>query len=339
MNKQTKNYREKIMKFIRKVLPLIGLCIFIYLIYNIGINKIIDTFSQISIILIGLALFYHIPRVMLKTYQWQYLNKKQKIEVKSLTISKIFLIYLFYGAITPGYIGTIIKVAYMKEATNEPLGKLFINNVIFTILSQFSLYLLFLFGIIMISNRIPETLPISITFILIMLAFCFYFYKKERGEKTLYFIVKLLMLKKLKNLFNKFIETFYMDFPNFKELIVTFIIGIPCWIIVYTQIYTIALSFNINVPYLDFILFCAVCNVVALIPISIGGLGTREYTFIVLLEPYGVEASVALVISLAGYLITDISLGIVGIIVALFESRNKKNNKFKMKSFMKNIDF
>ena len=60
---------------------------------------------------------------------------------------------------------------------------------------------------------------------------------------------------------------------------------------------------------------------IGLIPISIGGLGIREGSLVILLLAFGVKQEVAFVISIAGFFVKLVIPSIVGMIIAFRENR------------------
>ena len=73
---------------------------------------------------------------------------------------------------------------------------------------------------------------------------------------------------------------------------------------------------------------------IAFIPITSAGLGTREATLIFLFSFFGVTAEKALVISLAGHLLTDVLTGFYGFLISIFEARSKKKNLSDLKDIL-----
>ena len=261
------------------------------------------------------------------------LLKKQKIRVSFLKSLKIFLIGYFYGSVTPGYLGQTIRIPYMKIATKEPLGKLFVNSFIETAVHGLSLYIMMLIGAFLVASQYPEIFIGSCIFFCGSILIYIFFIKKERGERTFYFLIKLFIPKKFRKQMDRFVETFYKDFPQLKDYILPFLLGIPAWIIIYSQIYIIGLSLNVEIPYFLFLLLYPIANIVAFIPISAAGLGTREATLVFLFSLYGVAPEKTVVISIAGHLLTDVLTGFYGLIISISESRNNKKNLTKFNNF------
>jgi len=342
--------KNNTIKFLKKFMPFIGIVLLIYILIDIGLQDILSALEKLknSPIYIILAVALTLPRILIRNFQWQYILRKQKIFVSYIKSLKIFLIGYFYGAITPGYMGLLIRVPYLKEETNEPIGKLFVNNVILSAISTLPLYFMATLGAFVIaSQKLPETflinpdlIPIIACIILtVQISIYLFFIKKERGMKALRFLVKLAFKKKFQYILKRFIENFYRDFPSLRELIVPILLAVPGWVIIFSQIYILGLPLGITkVPYFDFILLYSIANLIAFIPITSGGLGLRELTLITLLDTYGIEANIAVVIGLTGHLITDVLTGFYGLIIALFEAINndKKKNFSEIKSLLKN---
>jgi uncharacterized protein (TIRG00374 family) len=181
-------------------------------------------------------------------------------------------------------------------------------------------------GAFLMVGTIPELLPITIAW---MVGFCLavlYFSRKERGEKFFRVIITYLIPKKVKPHLHAFVETFYSDFPRFKVMIIPYLIGIITWVIVFSQEYLILLGLNLQIPYLTFLALYPIANVAGFIPITFGGLGTREFTAILIFTTlFAVTAEQILVLSLVGFCVTDIFLAFIGFLLSLTETRIKTN--------------
>jgi len=335
---------RKIFKQAKKFLPLIGIAIFVYIVYNLDIEKIIVVFLSINPIFIICSLTLTIPRLIIRNTAWQIIQKEQKITIsffQSLKIFligyfygsitpglKIFLIGYFYGSITPGYIGQLMRVPYMKEKTGAPYGKLFVNSLMETIIHTLSLYGMMLIGALLVMGVLPELLYISGIWVVLLAIILFYFVKRERGEKLLeklfHLLIQYLIPKKLKTNLYRFVDTFYTDFPEIKKLLLPLVLGIFTWIIIFSQEYIIVLALGVDIPYLYFLLLFPIANVVGFIPITFAGLGTRELAAIFLFSTlFGVAEEEVFVFTLLGFIITDIFTGFIGFILSLTETKKR----------------
>jgi uncharacterized protein (TIRG00374 family) len=316
---------KKIFVHVKKFLPLIGIVIFLYLIFSLDVNKIIDALFSIHPLFIVISLSLTIPRLILRNFAWQLIIKEQKISLSCLQSLKIFLIGFFYGSITPSYMGQLMRVPYMKEKTGEPYGKLFVNSMLELIIHTLSLYGMMLFGAFLIISTSFELFSIVIVWIISIVIVLLFFIKKERGEKLFFTLIKYLVPGKLKHSFNKFVSTFYKDFPRVKKLFLPLFIGLFTWIIIFTQEYIFVYALDVNIPYVYFLVLFPIANTAGFLPITFAGLGTREFTSIFIFSTlFGVEVEKIFVFTLLGFIITDLFTGFIGFILSLTESRKAK---------------
>jgi len=307
----------RLLNTLKKFLPLIGIIIFIYLIYSLDIKEIGNAFLLINPLFLACSLLLTIPRIFIRNSAWQLIQKEQKITIPFFTSLKIFLIGYFYGTITPGYIGQLMRVPYMKEETEEPYGKLFVNTMIETIIHTLTLYGMMFFGALLVISTLPSLFILTVTWVSILGIILFFFLKKERGEKFFFTLVYYLTPHSIKKYLHQFVDTFYFDFPQIKRLIVPLLLGLCTWIIIFTQNYLIVFGMGLDIPYFSFLLLFPVANVAGFIPISFAGLGTRELTAVFLFSTiFAIPEAQVFVFSLVGFIITDVITGFIGFICA-----------------------
>jgi len=315
---------KKIFKQVKIFLPLVGIVIFVYLIYRLGIEKIIDAILSISPIYIILSLLLTIPVLIIRNYAWQLIQREQKIKVNFLQSLKILLIGYFYGVITPSYLGLLMRVPYLKEKTGEPYGKLFVNASIDSIVHTLSLYGMMFIGALLVIGAIPKLFYITCAWVLILGIILLYFVKKERGEKLLFFLVKYFAPEKIKHYLDDFVGTFYTDFPKIKKLILPLILGIFTWVISFSQGYLIVLALGLDIPYLYFLLLYPVANTAGFLPVTFAGLGIREWASIFLFSTiFFVAEEKVFAFTLISFIITDVLTGFIGFIFSLTEAKKR----------------
>lgn len=315
---------KNLFKYVKKFLPLIGIILLILLVISLDVEKLKNAFLSIKPIYIVLALSLTLPMVLIRNYGWQLLLKEQKIKIGYFLSLKIFLIGFFYCSITPGYIGHVVRIPYLKEETGEPYGKLFVNTVIDSVLRAISQYLMILTGAILVIGTFPELFWVNIIIFVIFVLILFYLFKKERGEKLFHIFIKYLIPRKLRYNFYRFVNTFYFDFPRVTRLILPFLLSLITCIIVFTQVYIIVIALGVDIPYHIFILLFPLANVVGFIPITLAGIGTRELTSVLIFSTlFTVTKEEALVFTLVGFILTDIFTGFIGFLVSLTEAREK----------------
>ena len=319
-----KTYFRKAKKF----LPFIGIIIFIYTIYALNISDIIDAVLSINPLFLLLSIPLTIPRVLIRNYAWKLIIDEQNIQISYWNLLSIFLMGYFYGTISPGYLGQLMRIPYLKEKTNEPYGKLFFNSSIETIVHTTSLYLMMFIGAIIVLGSFPQLFTITVSWLIILSIVLLIFIRKNRGEFIFKKLIHIFIPKSIKIYLQDFVKSFYTDFPRIKKLLLPTFLGLFTWIIIYSQYYLVIMALNIPIPYLYFLLLFPVANLAAFIPISFAGLGTRELIAVILFTTlFSVPDEKIFVVSLLGFIITDIITGLMGLLIAFKESGKDMFNK------------
>jgi uncharacterized protein (TIRG00374 family) len=301
---------NKIMKFA----PIIGIILFIYIIVDIGVEKIGGAFLSIPLQFYVLALLLFIPRLFVFVYKWQFISKKQRIDVGFWYLTKTFMVSLFYGSVTPGAIGWHMRIFYLKEKSKASLAKCITNSLIDSTTSFIAGLALALFGSLLVIEHFPGLFPILlVVFILYASAFII-FMKRERGNKIFNILIRPLLPRKYKESIDQSVVSLYEDLPQLRDMIFPILLELIVWMIAGTQTYIMALAFSIDIPYVSFMLISITAVIISsALPISIGGLGVREGAFVVLLAAFGVQPQTAFVISLSGFLVKVLLPGLVGL--------------------------
>ena len=84
--------KQKIFKKLKKFLPFIGIILLIYTIYTLDVNKIINAFFLINPIFIIIALSLTLPRLLIRNYVWQIIQKEHNINLTFFQSLKIYMI-------------------------------------------------------------------------------------------------------------------------------------------------------------------------------------------------------------------------------------------------------
>ena len=242
------------LKKIKKFIPIIGIILFIYIIIDIGVKEIANTFILIPIQYYILSLLIFIPRLLLTAYKWQYLGKKQKMNFSILDLSKISLVSSYYGSLTPGGIGAYIRIYYLKKKSNASLEKCLVNMLIDMTTGSIMGFFLAVIGAILLIEKLPGLFPILMIFFILNVTAFVVFMKKRSGSKILNIIIRPLIPKKYKEKIDQSFESLYEDIPRIKDMLLPFIIEFIIWIIIGLQVYIIALAFSIDIPLHMFLL-------------------------------------------------------------------------------------
>ncbi|MCK5459010.1 MAG: flippase-like domain-containing protein, partial [Thermoplasmatales archaeon] len=225
---------------IKKILPIIGIIILVYLLTTVDIPAVIKIFLSISPLYVFLCLFSVVPILISTNIQWQILLKKQKIHVSFFYSLKNIFIGYFYGFITPGGFGGYIRALYLKNESGQPLPKCVSNIVTFNTLDFLSLLVLGLIGGFFLSSRFPIIFIIILIVSIIVASLFIFFLKKKKSQVIFTKFFQLKIFSKLKDRLEDPIDTFFENLPGFKDILLPFSLSIFGWIIRFSELYLIS---------------------------------------------------------------------------------------------------
>ncbi len=309
-------------KIVNLLFPVIGFIIFLYIIIDIGIDKIVNTFISIPIQYYILALFIFIPRLYLTSYKWLIISKKQKFNFNISFLANLFLKTMFFGSVTPGAIGLHLRIYYLKKKSKASIEKCLTNSLLETGISLIGGLFLALIGSIILFDYFPEFIFVILLFFIFYVTVFIVLIWRKGGIKIFNLFVKSFIPEKYRDTAIRSVDFLYEDIPRIRDLVFPFILELIIRIIAATQVYIIALAFSTNIPFVYFIFMSFISVALShVLPITVGGLGIREGIFVFILSKFGVQPEIAFVISLSGFMVKLLIPGLIGLIIP-FKEKN-----------------
>jgi len=318
---------------IKFLLKIIGLLILVYILSKIDYKLLWQELSQAKIIFLVLAIIATILEIITKSLRWQVILKSLGINVAKKTSIRLHWLGLYAGVITPGRVGEIIKVYFLK-LRNHNAFRSFLSVVIdrffdvatFLILGslvavfflrEISLHILALGGIIIL----------GFVFILLLLN------KKSFVHKIAKKIITKFSTHTLENYSQFTFKKLWQGIKNLKAEII--LRGIFYWFLSFLFFflakYFIALALSIEISFANIIIVSTALALVSALPISIAGLGTRDAASIYLFSLFAISKETAILFSML-ILLVDLIAVSFGLIPYLQESNKIKSAKNELKN-------
>ena len=184
---------------IKKILPIIGIILLIYILSTLDIGKIIDVFLNINIFYGTISIFALIPILLLLNFEWQLILKKHNIKVSFWYSLKNIFIGFFYGFITPGGLGGYTRAFYLKDESGETIQKCFVNLLILSSVDFLALVSLGIIGGFLLSSIFPRIFPIFVFIFILLLSLLIIFIRKDTGKIFYKKILKSRLLMQYKD--------------------------------------------------------------------------------------------------------------------------------------------
>lgn len=288
--------QRKILIFILKAS--ISISLLTFLLVNIDWDTVLKSLKSANIFLIVTASLLNIIERFEMTYKWNLLIRVRNIIVKFGRLFWINSIGSFLGLFLPSSLGTdVVRGYYLVKNNSEKsvsISSVFVDRV----LGMFSLLLL---GVISVffAGELIEKFNIKFYVVAIFLLSIIVFYLFQRDESAKYFNKIFNRIKHKKIVENVLkLHTSILEYKKYpKTLLLSFLITLLVQVTRVLTYYFIALAFNIQISVIYFFLFVPIIMLIIMIPISIGGLGLREGTFVAFFTLVGMSMNDAVIIS------------------------------------------
>ncbi|WP_438978921.1 lysylphosphatidylglycerol synthase transmembrane domain-containing protein [Polynucleobacter sp.] len=217
----------------------------------------------------------------------------------------------FMGIVTPGRMGEFTRVGYI-HANGVPLQEA-VSVVIVERLIDIGVLLIFsVVGMTYIFAPIPYQFSSELVLMLGLLLifgvirgydFLIFYLQKYGGWIMLWEPVFLARHR----------QAMAISFHGAmnRAAMPIFLLGLVCIALNFGQVYLLAMAFGFEADYWMVIFAYAAATLVSLLPISVGGLGTRETTYIMIMAGEGISKESALLFSLLDGLIFGILMLLV----------------------------
>jgi uncharacterized protein (TIRG00374 family) len=256
-------------------------------------------------ILAGLGCFFICLAICI--FRWNILLRAQGIRLPFWRVSCIFYIGHFFNIVLPGSTGgDVIKSCYIvgeaPDKKTEAVATVFIDRIV-------GLVALVLFSITIMLARLPfflrytETklaLAFNSALLIGSVAGSFLVFRQNLFEKWTVFR-KLESRTALGAVLARFYNAFHLCFRKPAVLAQTFVLSILNHFVLILMEFALGRGLGIQLPFTDFLSVFPIINAVAAIPVTPGGLGTREATTKFLLGVFGVDGASAVTLSLLVY--------------------------------------
>jgi len=288
-----------------KLLPVLGITIFIYLIYQAGIVSIIDNLKAANMLYLLAAFFLFAPIFLAKIAKWRYLVGAHS-KYSFPEASKAVLASYFLSLITPGKIGYSARAIYLKKDTKITLGKAFSTMVLDRIVDVSTIIVLASIGILYFTLMFgfANFFGAFIGFCALLASLLVIVLKKNYTKRILKRVFPFLVPQKyrerydFKHFFHDFYDGIYMVLKDRKLIPWNFILSAAAIFLGIIQIEILSFALNIEIPLTFLSLIMPMVFLSEIVPVSISGIGTRDAVMIFFLSFLSIPSSVALSLSI-----------------------------------------
>lgn len=256
---------------------------------------ILETCEYLWLIFLALPLTFLI--VFIRFYRWYKITKYDLITFPFWEGLLIYIASFGLGIITPGRVGELIKVNYLRHNGYRIGQALF--TVIVDRLSDITLMIMvaLIGSCIMFDVYQDAIIKIALTTSVLLGGSIYYLYKRSKRSN-----VSKDSGKDNRDITSVFFRELDQIPKQLKKIGwlgagILGIISAVSWILFFLQNFLFSFSFGFNLNFFQIAFVTSIAGLVTLIPISVSGLGTRDLTLIYLFSHLGLEKEKALIFS------------------------------------------
>jgi uncharacterized membrane protein YbhN (UPF0104 family) len=242
----------------------------------------------------------------LRAVRWQVLLQAIHIDVPLRRLVHLYFVGAFFNIFLPtGLGGDAVKMAKLARSTGrapEAIGTTLVDRAT----GLWVLFVLALLALPFSRALLPEGWPLTITLATVCVVLGGWVVMGTPLIPWLGSKVRLPGQEKLERFYRSVSQLGYRALG--RACVVSLVFDLL--LILFNVL--IAYGLNVDQPLGIFVLFTPIISFSLALPISIGGLGVREQTYVLLFGSLGVSDTAAAAMSLTNYALTNLVVGLVG---------------------------
>lgn len=296
-----------------------------FILSRIGFNTVLNNISDVPPRYVVLAIFLSILNIGISAWKWKILLFIKDIDIQYTEVFKYYYIGQFFNAFLPTAIGGDSARMYYAYSDLNAETDAFSSVAMERFTGLFAILLLGGAGAVAARDQLPSVIFYSIMGIstvglgiLTLGLFTDHLYSPL--DKTFFRI-------DIRGIGNKF-EYLYNSVINYRRapdgLFFAFVLSLLFRVVLIINNYVVSLGLGMDLPFVFFLIFIPLAELILFIPISIQGFGVREATYVYLFSSVGASADVALSLGFIMQLILGVVNNLIGGIVYVFYVLRKR---------------
>jgi len=307
---------------------IISLLLILFIVYNVGMEKVWDQFSHMKFHLVLIAIALDALGVVISAKKWQILLESKLIHVPYARILKHYYIGVFFNAFLPTTIGgDAVKSYYLSKELDKRIEAL--SSIIMERLTGLiAIVSIGACAILVGYTLIPRDAFVIATLVVI--------------PGPLLLMVLIFKFNAIEKIISR---PFFSRFPNITDIIrdanislreyssnkyilsISLMISFLYHILLIFINYVLALALGLDIEIFYFFIFVPVTEILILLPITIQGFGVRSGSYVTLFSQVGIPSPSAFALGFSMQMVKVIGNIIGGIVYAMSNVREDQVGK------------
>jgi len=306
-------------KYIPWLFRLIGPTLLAVFLFKSDLNLLFTTLRGADWWPITLSLLLLPPFLIIKTWRWQQILHELKLELDLITGSLLYAVGIYWGSVTPGQAGDLVRAWYLRDR-GQPLAPALFSVMLDRLFDLLVMAVLATIGIFALGQLLPSrelqtllvlTMGTGLAFVTIGLAM-----RKPRKWLLTQGLPKILPKHLWESLNNLNAQLATLNLHPRLIFAVTAASLLSAMFTFY-RLWLLFVALKVFIPLFIVIGVSALIAILQVLPISIAGVGVRDAALIAVLLNYGYAPEQALSVS-ALFLLLTLEHILVGFIISFW---------------------
>lgn len=290
---QDNNSKAKLSRLKNWLRIITSLSLLSFIIVSVDFDQLVSIFKNIDTKFIVIILVFDIFMRLFVSYRWYVLLHRTHPDFGFGEATRTTFIANFIGQFLPSWVGIeALRIYGMAKKTSDLAGS-FTSVFIDRVLGVLSLLISVCIGLVFAPEGIHSNIKIAvwIFFVFLLIGLTIIFHPFPR--KT----IEMLMPARLKSLTQDKLKKLYVSIDEYKKypwtLFWALLLAIIFQFFRIVLAYLAALALGVHPPVLDFFALFPIILFMMLLPISVAGIGVRDFSLIYFFSTFGImdEAS------------------------------------------------
>lgn len=310
-------------KYLSIIPPFLGLALFGYIVWSTGPRNIADVIRHADPRLAPAAVLLVVLILVLRGVRWRLLLRMAGIDYPLWRATAVWAIGFSAASVTPAKAGDAIRAFYIQGHTGRSFGEAFFTVFVERLYDLAFVLALGVISVFVFSHFHTELPSVWIVLMsVLVLAACVYLALNRRlMRKLLKPVFEVVVPGRYRSLVTSNVNSFYDSLASYGNarsgLAAAALLTVAVWALIFTLAWCVTAVLGIDVPVGYVFLIMPVVTLVEVLPVSIGGLGTRDATVIFFFSVVGIPGAAAVAFSLGYLMIGTYLTALLGFIMWL----------------------
>jgi len=282
------------------ILRAIGPIVLAILLVRLDFGATLAALRKASLSPLIMAYMMFIPSLFLRTVRWRVLMEPQGIRLEFWEAFNIYALSIFFGTVTPGRLGELIKALYLRQKGNT-FGVSFVSVFMDRLCDVVFLLIFGCLALLSItSSAFGDVAPVAwILFSVALGGALLWLITRGRGKDAVLWLLSMVSPFAYKDPIITEFRSFSRGFGgmDWGTLTGAFFLTTIAWGANYGAVYLFGCALGFDISFFSMACIAAVCALITLIPVSVLGVGTRDAALILMLGQYGISEAWAVAFS------------------------------------------